>query len=64
MIPHLPSRNEEPFARPIGEDLRHKYRSRNPDVLKRPPVDLMDCTDPELMPYAEHVDSCDDCNEV
>jgi hypothetical protein len=57
-------RRNEPFACPIGLALWQEHRRRNPDGLKVPPVDLMDCTDPELMPYAEHVDSCDDCNEV
>jgi hypothetical protein len=60
----MPSKREEPFACPIGVTLWEEYRRRNTDGLKVPPVDLMDCTDPELMPYAEHVDSCDDCNEV
>lgn len=27
-------------------------------------MDLMECTDLDLLPYAEHVDSCDECNEV
>jgi hypothetical protein len=60
----MPSRYEEPFACPVGIALWEEYRRRYPDGLKVPPVDLMDCTDPDLMPYAEHVDSCDDCNEV
>ena len=60
----MPSCFEEPFACPIGNGLVREYRRRNPDGLKVPPVDLKDRTDPELMPYAEKVDSCDDCNEV
>jgi hypothetical protein len=63
-ILQMPSRYEQPFACPVGIALWQEYRRRNPDGLKIPPVDLKDCTDPELMPYAEHVDSCDDCNEV
>jgi hypothetical protein len=55
---------EEPFACPVGVALWEEYRRRNPDGLKVPPVDLVGCTDPDLMPYAEHVDTCDDCNEV
>ena len=29
-----------------------------------PPADLTNCTDPEITPYAKHVYSCDDCNEM
>jgi hypothetical protein len=60
----MPSRHEEPFACPIGLALWQEYRRRNPDGLKVPPVDLLDCTDPELAAYVTHVDTCDDCNEV
>jgi hypothetical protein len=63
-ILQMPSRYEEPFACPVCIALWEEYRRRMPDGLKVPPIDLMDCTDPELQPYAEHVDSCDDCNEV
>ena len=64
MIIQMPSRLVEPSACPIGVAIWQEYRRRNPDGLKVPPVDLLDCTDLELMPYVVHVDSCDDCNEV
>jgi hypothetical protein len=64
MLLQMPSRYEEPFACPIGVALWEEYRRRTLDGRKVPPVDLKDCSDPELMPYIEHVDSCDDCNEV
>jgi hypothetical protein len=63
-IIEFPSRDEEPFACPIGVALWLEYRRRNPDGLKVPPADLMDCTDPELMAFAYHFETCDDCNEV
>ena len=56
--------NDELFACPRGIALWQEYRSRHPDGLKVPPADLTKRTDPELMPYAEHVDCCDDCNEI
>jgi hypothetical protein len=55
---------DEPLACPIGEALWLEYRQRNRDGIKVPPVDWKDCTDPELLPYAVHVHTCDDCNEV
>jgi hypothetical protein len=51
---------EEPFACPVGIALWEEYRGRNPDGFKVPPVDLKDCTVPDLLPYAKHVDTCDD----
>jgi hypothetical protein len=63
-ILQFPTRYVEPFACPVGTALWHEYRQRNPDGLKVPPLDLLDCVDPELMPYCTHIDSCDDCNEV
>jgi len=51
-------------ASPVGLALWQEYTKRNPDGLKVPPKDLMNCTDPELMPYVLHVDTCDDCNEI
>jgi hypothetical protein len=63
-ILQMASRYEEPFDRPVGMALWGRLRRPNPDGLKVPPVDLMDNTDPKLMLYAEHIDSCDDCNEV
>jgi hypothetical protein len=59
-ILQMPAGIEEPFACPIGLALREEYRRRKQSGLTVPPVDLMDCTDPDMMPYAEHVDSCDD----
>jgi hypothetical protein len=44
-ILQMPSRYEEPFACPAGIALWEEYRRRNPDGLKVPPIDLMDCTD-------------------
>jgi hypothetical protein len=55
--------NRESLGLPYGLALWFEYRLRNPDGLKVPPVDLQDCTDPHLLPYVMHVDSCDDCNE-
>jgi hypothetical protein len=55
---------DESFACPVGIALWQHYRRRNPYGLKVSPTALMDCTDPDLMPCAEHVESCDDCNEV
>jgi hypothetical protein len=52
VIIQFPFLDEEPFACRIGIALWEEYRRRNPDWLKVPPVDLMDCTDPELMRYA------------
>jgi hypothetical protein len=63
-ILQMPSRYEEPFACRIGLALWQEYLRRNPDGLKVPPEDLLDCTDLELAAYVTHVDSCDDCNEV
>jgi hypothetical protein len=34
-----------------GEDLWQEYRRHNPDGLKVPPADLMDCPDPDRMSY-------------
>jgi hypothetical protein len=55
MIIQWPSKVEEPIACTIGLALWQKYTRRNPDGLKMPPEDLMNCTDPELMPYVLHV---------
>jgi hypothetical protein len=64
MIIEYATRNEKPFACPVGLAVWEEYRRRNPDGFTVPPEDLMDCTDPELMAFAYHVDTCGDCNEV
>jgi hypothetical protein len=54
---------DEPFNCPTGETLWQEYRQRNPDGLKVPPVDRRCVTDPELIDYIRHGDSCHACNE-
>ena len=63
-IIEFPSHDEELFACPVGLALWEEYRRRNPDGITVPPVDLMDCKDPELMAFAYHFDNCEDCNEI
>jgi hypothetical protein len=58
------SGSDEPFACPIGVALWNEYCRRNPDGLEVPPTDGHGIQDPELLPYLQHVDACDDCNEV
>jgi hypothetical protein len=55
---------DEPFACPVGVALWREYRQRNPDGFKVPPAHKLGVTDPKLIPYFVHVESCDDCNEV
>jgi hypothetical protein len=55
---------DEPFACPIGETLWLDYRRRNPDGLTVPPECPENHPGPELAEYFEHVNGCDDCNEV
>jgi len=54
----------ESFACPVAKALWLDYRDRNPGGLTFPPTDSLNNRDPELIPYLEHVDSCDDCKEV
>lgn len=51
------------FNCPVGETLWQEYRRRNQDGLKVPPVDRRGVTDPELLSYIRHGDSCHICNE-
>jgi hypothetical protein len=53
-----------PFACPIGEALWLEYRRRNPNGLTRRLLDDREITNPELLPYVQHVGGCDDCAEV
>jgi hypothetical protein len=55
---------DEPFACPVGVALWLEYRRRNPNGLTRPPLDGQEITNPELLPYVQHVGGCDDCAEV
>jgi hypothetical protein len=55
---------DESFACPVAEELWLEYRKRNPDGLTIPPANSRNNIDPELLPYLEHVDGCDDCKEV
>ena len=55
--------HDEPFDCPVGETLWQEYRKRNPDGLKVPPVERRCVTDPELLAYLRHRDSCNACNE-
>jgi hypothetical protein len=54
----------DPFACPIGIAIWEEYRRRNPDGLTVPPTDGRGIKDPELLPYLNHIDRCEDCNEV
>jgi hypothetical protein len=47
----------------IGEALWQKYRGRNPNGLLVPP-DGLGVADAALVPYLNHIDTCDDCKEV
>jgi hypothetical protein len=63
---HFPSPVTEPVACPVGLDLWLKYRAAHPDGPTVPPECSEDYPNPvpELLAYFNHVNSCDDCNEV
>jgi hypothetical protein len=54
----------ESFACPVAKALWLEYRNRNPGGLTIPPTASLNNRDPELLPYLQHVNSCDDCKEV
>jgi hypothetical protein len=58
------SSSSESSVCPVAEALWLEYRKRNPNGLTIPPADSRNNIDPELLPYLEHVDGCDDCKEV
>ena len=58
------SSSSESSACPVAEALWLEYRKRNPNGLTIPPADSRNNIDPELLPYLEHVDGCDDCKGV
>jgi hypothetical protein len=63
-ITAVESCSSESFACPVAEALWLEYRKRNPDGLAIPPTDSRNNLDPELFPYLEQVDGCDDREEV
>ena len=58
------SRCSQSFACPVAKALWLEYLHRNPGGLTIPPTDSLNNRDPELLPYLQHVDGCDDCKEI